>query len=120
MLNVRTRTCRGLHLLVVLLWLASGLMRARADYSIGQSTLSSTAEFHAYEDAWSIIFENVREIDFHVLFVQVCSSRSACSEYAGADETASSIVSCDALTHTLNTSAWHNQYLQQVMHSGPA
>jgi hypothetical protein len=88
-----------------------------ADYSIGQSTISSTAEFHAYEDAWSISFDNVRDIDFHVLFIQICSSRSECLGHAGADETASSIVTCDALTHTLNSSVWHNQYLQQIMRS---
>lgn len=102
---------------LLFLLLACGRVHVRADYNIGQSTLSSTAEFHAYEDAWSISFDNVQDIDFHVLFIELCSSRSECLEYAGADETASSIVTCDALTHTLNSSVWHNQYLQQVMRS---
>lgn len=106
-----------LVILMRTLALLLGCLRVCADYSIGQSTISSTAEFHAYEDAWSISFDNVRDIDFHVLFIQICSSRSECLEYAGADETASSIATCDALTHTLNSSVWHNQYLQQVMRS---
>ena len=84
------------------------------EYAMEQSTLGSKAEYHAYEDAWGVTFTNIKAIDFHVIFFQVCSTHSAC-ENELSDSTASVLMSCGELTENLNNSIWYNSYLHPTL-----
>lgn len=100
-------------------------MTARAttdytEYSMEQSFLTASADFHAYEDAWSVTFTNIKDVNFHVIFFQICSDNSSvysqCSEQ-DSDTAASTLQTCENLVHTLNTTHWYNRYLHDTLHT---
>ena len=102
-----------LYILFIIIYLSSCAGDFN-EYAMEQSTLSSKAEYHAYEDAWGITFTNIKAIDFHVIFFQVCSTHSEC-ENELSDSTASVLMSCGELTQNLNNSIWHNSYLHPAL-----
>ena len=90
------------------------------EYAMEQSLLTASADFHAYEDAWSVTFTNIKDVNFHVIFFQICSDDSSvysqCNEQ-DSDAAASTLQTCDELVHTLNTSHWYNRHLHNTLHN---
>ena len=41
------------------------------EYAMEQSLLTASADFHAYEDAWSVTFTNIKDVNFNVIFFAV-------------------------------------------------
>lgn len=81
---------------------------APEDFSIADESILGVAraDYHAYENAWSVYFTKTDSRVFDVLIVELC--RPPC---ASAAPPASTLQDCDALVATLNSSRWHNEYV---------
>ena len=89
------------------------------EYAMEQSLLTASADFHAYEDAWSVTFTNIKDVNFNVIFFEICSDHNKC-DADNSDAAASTLRTCDELTHMLNATHWYNQYLHNTFHNGNA
>ena len=69
--------------------------------------LPSSSEYHAYENSWSVNFDNVNAVDFDILIVEMCIQQPCPSQL----DRFSGLIDCDDLSHTFNDSAWFNQHI---------
>ena len=99
--------------------LASLVAPASALFSISQNNILMGAgvEYHAYENAWTVHFENVGEVHFDALFVQVCQPAGNASEDAKCVEplqTPYEITDCGGLFHLMQWSRFSHAYLDSL------
>jgi len=69
--------------------------------------LPSSSEYHAYENSWSVNFDNVNAVDFDILIVEMCIQQPCPSQL----DRFSGLIACDDLSQTFNDSAWFNQHI---------
>lgn len=69
--------------------------------------LPSSSDYRAYENAWTVNFDNVNAVDFDILVVEVCREQPCPVQL----ERFSGLVECDELVQTFNDSAWYNHYI---------
>jgi hypothetical protein len=75
--------------------------------------IPSSSNYHAYENSWSTVFDNVDAVDFDILIFEVCSEQPCPSQL----EKFSELVDCDGLIEHFNESAWYNQYVSRQIQS---
>jgi hypothetical protein len=64
----------------------------------------SSSEYHAYDDSWSVNFNNVDAFDFDILVFEVCWEQPCPSQF---DEV-SELLDCAGLIDHFNDSTWYN------------
>jgi hypothetical protein len=103
---------RGAAALAVLLALAG---RGAARFVIEENSvlLPSSSEYHAYENAWSVNFDNVNAVDFDMLIVEMCAEQPCPAQLDGF----SGLMGCEDLPRAFNDSAWVNQYIASQVRS---
>ena len=69
----------------------------------------SSSEYHAYDDSWSVNFNNVDAVDFDILVFEVCREQPCPSQF---DEV-SELLDCAGLIDHFNDSTWYNQYISE-------
>jgi hypothetical protein len=75
--------------------------------------IPSSSDYHAYDNSWSVIFDNVDAVDFDVLIFEVCEEQPCPLQL----EKFSELVDCDGLTQHFNESAWHNHHISRQIQS---
>lgn len=116
---------RGMCVLFLVVLLVGG---ASGSFVIPENSvlLPSSSDYRAYENSWTVNFDNVNAVDFDILIVEVCRGQPCPVQL----EAFSGLVDCDALVRTFNDSAWYNHYISSQiassssllcnnMHSGP-
>jgi hypothetical protein len=69
----------------------------------------SSSEYHAYDDSWSVNFNNVDAVDFDIIVFEVCTEQSCPPQF---DEV-SELLDCAGLIDHFNDSTWYNQYISE-------
>jgi hypothetical protein len=83
----------------------------RRDFLIPENSIlvPSSSEYHAYDDSWSVNFDNVNSVDFDLLVFEVCSENPCRMQLPHV----STLVDCAGLIEHFNNSGWHNQYISE-------
>ena len=88
----------------------------RRDFFMKENSIvvPSKSEYHAYDDSWSVSFENVNAVDFDLLIFEVCRQHPCPVKM----DHMSALVDCAGLLDHFNTSrssAWHNQFISKLV-----
>lgn len=102
-----SRTLRAV--LALQLVMTSLLHGVRSDFVLGENgvLVAASSEYHAYDDAWTVNFENVDSVDFDVLVFEVCAQQPCPAKV----ERVSALLDCAGLVEHFNNSAWHNAFV---------
>lgn len=104
----------ALHTLLCLIVISS----TQALFTIDQNyvLLGAGVEFHAYDNAWTVHFENVAAVHFDALVVQVCRPPVGDLEVQcpGALRTSSEVTDCDGLHAMTHLPNYEHTFLESV------
>lgn len=105
--------CKCVVFQLILLFLLQMCKPLKANYIIPQNAVLTDvqANYHAYENAWSIQFSNMNDVNFNVLIVEVCALAQNKSMCPTDVPQISSIISCVDLLDLLRQDNWYNTYI---------
>jgi hypothetical protein len=108
LLTHTTPTARLLSVLFLAMFITCGV---HGSFFIQENgvLVPSSSEYHAYDDSWSVNFNNVDAVDFDILVFEVCSQQPCPSQF---DEV-SELLDCAGLIDHFNDSTWYNQYVSE-------
>jgi hypothetical protein len=101
-----TPTSRMLSVLFLTLFVACGV---HGSFFIQENgvLVPSSSEYQAYDDSWSVNFNNVDAVDFDILVFEVCREQPCPSQFDEVSER----LDCAGLIDHFNDNTWYNQYV---------
>jgi hypothetical protein len=99
---------RGVALRTVLCWTLAFAVHVGCSFVMEENSmlLPSSSEYHAYENSWSVNFDNVNAVDFDVLVVEICTQPPCPSQL----DRFSGLMDCNSVARMFNDSKWFNSY----------